>query len=304
MHRHDEAQRRPETRLCRLVAIPTPDRGHLVNSAVDLDSSPDETSSHPEPEVPPRRRDPVRTLIRGAGQTLITVGLVALLFVVYQLFVTNLFTTQHQHHLAQQIEQQWQDHPTVTPSQVQGATGAAPVLPAIKVAVGQPFAKVHIPRLDGDWVVVEGVAQKQLAQGPGHYIGTAMPGEQGNFSVAGHAISSVFLHLADLRPGDPIVVETQDYWFVYRVLGDPTTGNYRSDPSGIPGQEIVLPTGVQVISPTPDQAANAPATGVYLTLTTCTPATTATHRLIVHARLDGQPISKASMPAGPAALNG
>jgi sortase A len=231
---------------------------------------------------------------------------VALLFVVYQLFLTSFFTTQHQHHLAQQIEQQWQDHPTVAPAQPSDTATArpAPVLPPLRVAVGQPFAKVHIPRLGGDWVVVEGVSQKQLAQGPGHYIGTAMPGEQGNFSVAGHAIRSVFLDLARLRPGDPVVVETEDYWFVYRVLGDPATGSYAGDPSGIPGQEIVLPTGVQVISPTPDQASNAPATGAYLTLTTCTPATTATHRLIVHARLDGQPISKASLPAGPAALQG
>ena len=276
-----------------------------MNSAVDVDSSRHETSSPPEAPAPPRRTNWGRTLSRGIGQTLITFGLVAMLFVVYQLFVTNLFTIEHQHHLAQQIEQQWQDHPTVTaPQGSTTAAGPAPVLPAIKVSVGQPFAKVHIPRLGGDWVVVEGVSQKQLAQGPGHYIGTAMPGEQGNFSVAGHAISSVFLHLADLRPGDPIVVETQDYWFVYRVLGNPTTGSYDGDPSGIPGQEIVLPTGVQVISPTPDKAANAPATGDYLTLTTCTPATTATHRLIVHARLDGEPISKASMPAGPAALAG
>jgi sortase A len=275
-----------------------------LNSSVDLDSSTHETGRTPGPSAPARRPDRVRMLLRGLGQTLITIGLVALLFVVYQLFLTNLFTAQHQHHLAQQIEQQWQDHPTVTAPQPATTAGAAPALPAIKVAVGQPFAKVHIPRLAGDWVVVEGVSQKQLAQGPGHYIGTAMPGEQGNFSVAGHAISSVFLDLADLRPGDPIVVETQDYWFVYRVLGDPATGNVLSDPSGIPGREIVLPTGVQVISPTPDQAANAPATGAYLTLTTCTPATTATHRLIVHARLDGQPISKASMPTGPPALDG
>jgi sortase A len=54
----------------------------------------------------------------------------------------------------------------------------------------------------------------------------------------------------------------------------------------------------------PDGPAGGAPDGAYLTLTTCTPATTATHRLIVHARLDGQPISKASAPAGPAALNG
>jgi sortase A len=282
-----------------------PDAGQGIglSSAVDLDSSADGTGT-PLEAAPRRRQGGGRTLVRGLGQTLITFGLVALLFVVYQLFVTNLFTMQHQHHLAQQIEQQWQDHPTVTAPQSGTTAGAAPAVPALKVSVGQPFAKVHIPRLGGDWVVVEGVSQKQLAQGPGHYIGTAMPGEQGNFSVAGHAIRSVFLSLAQLRPGDPVVVETQDYWFVYRVLGDPATGNFLTDPSGIPGQETVLPTGVQVISPTPDKAAGDAPTGAYLTLTTCTPATTATYRLIVHARLDGQPISKASTPDGPAALDG
>ena len=277
----------------------TYDVDHAANHA------PEETSAEPVP--PPRRRgDWLRTLSRGVGQTLITIGVVALLVVVYQLWVTNLFTAQKQHHLVQQIEQQWRDQsPTVTPAPAQPAPAEAPiVLPKLTPAVGQPFALLHIPRLDGQWAVVEGVAQTQLAQGPGHYIGTAMPGEQGNFSVAGHAISSVFLSIGDLRPGDPIVVETGDYWFVYRVLGDPATGSFLGDPSGIPGQETVLPTGVQVINPTPDGPAGGPATGAYLTLTTCTPATTATHRLIVHAKLDGQPISKASAPDGPPALHG
>jgi sortase A len=107
-----------------------------------------------------------------------------------------------------------------------------------------------------------------------------------------------------MRPGDPIVVETADAWFVYRVLGDPATGSFTGDPSGIPGQEIVLPTEVSVISPTPGAAADAPATGAYLTLTTCHPKFSAQQRLIIHARLDGAPISKATSPAGPPALNG
>ena len=281
---------------------PDAGQGSRLSTAVDVDHSPDGASDRP----PRPRRDWGRTLARGLGQTLITLGLVALLFVVYQLTVVNILTDQHQHQLTQQIHQQWQDQPTVTPpAGSENPTSTAPVvLPAIKVGVGKPFAVIHIPRLGGNWVVVEGVSQQQLAQGPGHYIGTAMPGQQGNFSVAGHAIRSVFLSEGDLRPGDPIVVETADYWFVYRVLGDAAAGNYASDASGIPGKEIVLPTAVQVIAPTPDTSAGSPATGAYLTLTTCTPATTATHRLIVHARLDGQPISKASTPAGPPALHG
>jgi sortase A len=154
-------------------------------------------------------------------------------------------------------------------------------------------------------VIVEGAAQDQLAQGPGHYIGTAMPGEQGNLAIAGHRVGrgSPFLDLDQMRPGDPIVVETADAWFVYRVLGDPATGSF-DDPSGIPGQEIVRPEAVSVISPTPGGPAEGPASGAYLTLTTCHPKYSAQQRLIIHARLDGAPISKATTPDGPPALAG
>jgi sortase A len=95
------------------------------------------------------------------------------------------------------------------------------------------------------------------------------------------------------------VVETADSWFVYRVLGDPATGDYGTDPSGVPGQEIVRPSDVAVIAPTPGGAA---ATQAYLTLTTCHPKYSARQRLIVHALLDGGPISKADAPDGPPEL--
>ena len=277
-----------------------------MSSAVELETPPAEP-----PAATARRRDPVRALIRGIGQTLITFGLVCLLFVVYELWVTDLFAAREQSHLSQEIHQQWADAPTVGTSPTDPAQSAAPFTPAaIHVSVGQPFAVLHIPRLAGgdgfSRVVVEGVSQVQLAQGPGHYIGTAMPGEQGNASFAGHRVGrgSPFLDLDKLRPGDPIVVETSDAWFTYRVLGDPATGDFTTDPSGIPGQEIVLPTQVSVISPTPGGPADGPATGAYLTLTTCHPKFSAHQRLIIHARLDGAPLSKAAAPDGPAALAG
>jgi sortase (surface protein transpeptidase) len=183
-----------------------------------------------------------------------------------------------------------------------------PPPPPIEVGVGQPFAVLHIPRLGADWsrVVVEGAAEAQLAQGPGHYIGTAMPGEQGNFAVAGHRVGrgSPFLDLDRMQPGDPIVVETASHWFVYRVLGDAATGSVDGDPSGIPGRQIVRPSDVEVISPTPGGAGVDPATGAYLTLTTCHPKYSAQQRLIIHARLEGGPLSKATAPDGPPALAG
>ncbi len=243
------------------------------------------------PPVP--QGDPLwRVLVRGAGELLVTAGLVLLLFVVYEVYVTDLLNDRTQGDLTEQIHDQW-DQAAAAPENL------------VAPAVGQPLAVLHIPRLGEDYsrVVLEGVSEEQLAEGPGHYTGTALPGQQGNLAIAGHRVGkgSPFLDADELLPGDPIVVETAQNWYVYRVLGDPATGDYTTDASGIPGQQIVTPSHVSVIAPTPDAADAAPS-GAYLTLTTCHPRYSARQRLIVHAVLDGSPVSKADSPAGPPAL--
>jgi sortase (surface protein transpeptidase) len=277
----------------------------VVSTAVDLDSPARGTRS--DAGNARRRRELGRTVVRGVGQTLITFGLVALLFVVYELWVTDVLAAQQQDQLSREVEQQWADAPTVS-ARGTAPSDAAPAPAPIEVTLGQPFAVLHIPRLGADWsrVVVEGTAQVQLAQGPGHYVGAALPGEQGNFAVAGHRVGrgSPFLDLDRLQPGDPVVVETAGDWFVYRVLGDAATGDFGSDPSGIPGQQIVRPSDVDVIAPTPGGPDDGPATDAYLTLTTCHPKYSAQQRLIIHARLDGAPLSKTTAPERPPALLG
>jgi sortase (surface protein transpeptidase) len=234
-----------------------------------------------------------RTVARTLGELLVTGGLVVLLFVVYEVYVTDLLTDRRQDSLSRELQEQWEDG---------GEDAPAPR----ESLVGDAFAVLHIPRFGADYerVVLEGTTETELAQGPGHYVGTAMPGEQGNLALAGHRVGkgSPFLDLDQLRPGEPIVVETRTMWFVYRVLGDPRTGSFDGDPSGIPGQQIVGPADIDVISPTPGAAADAPATGAYLTLTTCHPRYSARQRLIIHAALDGAGTSKAELPAGPPAL--
>jgi sortase A len=235
---------------------------------------------------PPRGRGFWRTAALGAGELLVTAGLVLLLFVVYEVYVTDLLTAQRQDELSEELRDEWESAPAPEP-------GAMP-----PVAVGEPFAVLRIPRLGEDYsrVVLEGTAEAQLSQGPGHYVDTAMPGEEGNLALAGHRVGkgSPFLELDAMRPGDPIVVETADSWFVYRVLGD-------ADPTGIPGMHVVSPTAVEVVAPTPNSPAAAPS-GAYLTLTTCHPRYSARQRLVIHARLDGGAISKAQYPDGPDAL--
>ncbi|TKJ23405.1 class E sortase [Blastococcus sp. CCUG 61487] len=250
------------------------------------------------PPPPPRvvaRTRPSRWpgVIRTAGELLVTGGLVALLFVVYELLVTDVIAERTQEQLSQELYEEW-DRADVQPQEL------------TRVEIGDAFGVIRIPRLGQDYarVILEGTSETVLAQGPGHYAGTAMPGEQGNVALAGHRVGkgSPFLELDLLQAGDPIVVETVDSWFVYRVLGDAATGDLDADPSGIPGRHIVRPTDIEVISPTPEAAASAPATGAYLTLTTCHPEYSARQRLIIHARLDGGPLSKVEWPDGPAAL--
>jgi len=239
-----------------------------------------------------RRSDRWRVLTRGLGELLVTGGLVVLLFVVYELVVTDLLNERRQAQLNEQVQAEWRA-PSSTPG------GPEPT-------VGAPIAVLHIPRLGIDYrrVVLEGTTEEQLRQGPGHYVGTAMPGQQGNVAFAGHRVGkgSPFLDLDLLRPGDPVVVETAESWFVYRVLGDRGSGDFAADPTGIPGRRIIRPTELDVVSPTPGAGAEAPPSGAYLTLTTCHPKFSARERLVLHAELDGVPFSKIDVPGGPPAL--
>ena len=228
--------------------------------------------------------DLLRTVGRGVGQLMLTVGYVLILFVVYELWVTDLQSNARQDELTAELREEW-TQPAAVPAALQG---------------GEAFALLHIPRLGADYAraIVEGTGTEELEQGPGHYPGTAMPGQQGNFAVAGHRVGrgSPFLEIDELRAGDPIVVETADSWYVYRVLG-PAQG-------GVPGQQVVSPSDVSVIAPTPNGPPEGSPTGAYLTLTTCHPEYSARQRLIVHAVLEGGPVTRAEAPDGPAALRG
>ena len=247
------------------------------------------------PPQGPRGRGFWRSAALGVGELLVTAGVVLLLFVVYEVYVTDVLTAQRQDELSEDLREEWESAP-----------GVGERRPLTRVELGDAFAVLRIPRLGEDYtrVVLEGTQEEQLSQGPGHYVDSAMPGEDGNLALAGHRVGkgSPFLELDAMRPGDPVVVETADSWFVYRVLGDPATGDVDTDPSGIPGMQIVSPSAVEVVSPTPDAAASVAPSGAYLTLTTCHPRYSARQRLVVHARLDGGALSKAEYPDGPDAL--
>jgi sortase A len=225
---------------------------------------------------PPPPRQAWRTVVRGTGQTLITAGVVILLFVVYELWWTGLTTRHEQHQLLNTLHRQW----------THGVTIADPPL-------GSGIAILRIPRFGRHYafVVVQGTSTADLIKGPGHYPGTAMPGRLGNFSVAGHRTTYLhpFYNLNQLKTGDPIVLETRTTWFTYRVQDIPHTS--------AKGQEIVSPSDVAVAYPVPDQPnPHKPPTQRVLTFTSCNPRYSASQRIVVHGLLVGTQPKSAGLP--------
>ena len=124
-----------------------------------------------------RSGGPVRTTIRVIGEILITCGLVVLLFAVYEVYGKTADINNHQSQLEQQLEQNWGG----TPPAITTKPTKNPAPPP-----GGAVARLYIPKLKKHWVVVEGVTLHDIRYAPGHYPGTALPGQVGNFAVAGH----------------------------------------------------------------------------------------------------------------------
>ncbi|WP_244219027.1 class E sortase, partial [Micromonospora arida] len=217
----------------------------------------------------------LRTGIRVTGEILITFGLVVLLFAGYEVWGKSAIVDAHQNDLNNELAQAWgpTDDPTVAPSVGPSVKPSPPVR-------GKPLAGLYIPKLDKNWVVVEGVTQQDIRFAPGHYPTSALPGQVGNFSVAGHRNRATFWRLDELDEGDPIVVESKTDWYVYRVSQT----------------RIVRPTQVEVVAPVPGEP-DKKATKRMLTLTTCNPKFDNYQRLIIHAELDRTQPKSAGRPA-------
>jgi sortase A len=264
------------------------------------------------PSAPPQKRtggDVARTVLRGVGQTLITLGVVVLLFVVYEVYVTDLFGAQKQAEATSAIDQVWasaeseQTDTVVVQNPDQLVTDPRQRTPNYEASLGQGFAKMYVPAFGADYVftIIEGTDPDDLYIGPGHYTDTQLPGQQGNFAVAGHRVSkgAPFNDLGLLASCDAIVVETQDDWFVYRVLPmAEETATWADTPrahcdgvgvqtgayDGVYGREITVPSDYAQVLPVPHVNSTAvPADAERLiTLTTCHPQFSDAQRMIIH----------------------
>ncbi len=84
---------------------------------------------------------------------------------------------------------------------------------------GDAFARLRVPRLGLNLVVVNGTNSNDLRRGPGRHMETFMPGEGKLVYVAGHRTTygAPFSDIDKLEPGDAVSVELPYGTVEYRV---------------------------------------------------------------------------------------
>lgn len=163
------------------------------------------------------------------------------------------------------------EDPTLVRADSKTGDSIAGEAPASEPAAAKPkaLAKLRIPRFGADWnrIVYEGTSISRVLTplGVGHYVGTAMPGQPGNFALAAHRSGSggPFRNIDKFRSGDLVFVETASHRFTYRYLES----------------VVVEPDAVGVIAPLPVGLTKFAANNSYLTLTSCTPIHVNTDRI-------------------------
>ena len=152
---------------------------------------------------------------------------------------------------------------------------AQQVLPAPRIARAHPVASpashgaalavMRIPRFGGawKWIVSEGVDDAVIAEGPGHFPGTALPGARGNSAYAAHRAGhgDPFIDFDLLRPGDRVFLSQGRTTWTYEITTVP---------------RIIEVTDVWVLDPL---------SGRQLTLTTCWPKYGSAKRMFVRGTL-------------------
>ncbi|UQA94306.1 class E sortase [Streptomyces halobius] len=257
-------------------------RGRHSGAAVAASAAASAASADEEPAAPLSRVEARRaaraakdrpSLIasRAVGEAFITLGVLMLLFVTYQLWWTNVLAHKEAGGAANTLQHEWdkggQEKKNLT--------------------AGERFAIMYIPKLDVKVPIAEGIDKHAvLDRGMvGHYdkdsgIKTAMPWDKkGNFAVAGHRNThgEPFRYVNKLTKGDKIIVETQRAYYTYEMA------------SILPQTS---PSNVSVIGPVPP-GSGFTGPGRYITLTTCTPEFTSTYRMIVWGKMvDERPRSK------------
>jgi len=215
-----------------------------------------------------KKRPPRPTFLGVLGELLITAGLFVLLFVVWELYWTNLGANReaeaHRDTMADSFSENYD-------AGFDGS-GPDPAVPA-EVTSGDPWGMLYIPRFGPDYSVpmLDGTGPEIDSAVVGRYEDSPRPGEEGNLALAGHrqTYGAVLWDMDKLQDGDRMYVQTANGWWVYETRM----------------VHIVDPSAIEVLAPNPMDPASGEPDGSWLTLTTCHPPYTVLERMISHAEL-------------------
>lgn len=213
------------------------------------------------------------SLVGVLGEILITAGVFVLLFLGWQVWLNDIIEGAAQDTQAQQLSQSWKQSSTASGTSTSG-TNATPVVETAP-ANAQKFGILYVPRFGKNWErpIAQGVGVADVLDviGVGHYPGTAMPGQIGNFAIAAHrhAYGGGFEYLATLHVGDHVYIGTKDGWYQY---------TFRDI-------QYVQPTETAVLDPVPMEPGVA-ATERLITMTTCNPFFSTAERMIAYGTFD------------------
>ncbi|MFC3573506.1 class E sortase [Streptomyces yaanensis] len=229
----------------------------------DQDEQTDAPSPGSDSPPAPRRGGRIALAVSVFGELLITTGLVLGLFVVYSLWWTNVVADRKANQRGDKVRDHWAAEKDSGPG-------------ALDTKDGIGF--LHVPSMkNGEVLVEKGTSTDVLNDGvAGYYTDPVkatlpMTDKTGNFTLAAHrdGHGAKFHNIDKVEKGDPIVFETKDDWYVYKVFSIlPETSKYN----------------VKVLSAVPKQA-GVKKPGHYITLTTCTPVFTSEYRYVVWGEL-------------------
>ncbi|MFJ9549999.1 class E sortase [Streptomyces erythrochromogenes] len=245
------------------------------------------------------RRAGLVGVLWATAELTVTVGVVVLLLVVHQVWWTNRQATAAAQEQVRSLEQSWAREgapggeplasgPSSSSVSASASAGgsASPAAPgASSVPAPRPseraagahagaYAVLRIPRLGLVVPVAQGIDKRAVLDKGyvGQYPGTAGPGAQGNFALAGHRNThgEPFRYVNRLRAGDELIVDVRGRRYTYvvgRILSETTERD----------TGVIAPVPRSVVKP--EHGYSEP--GSYITLTTCTPEYSSKYRLVI-----------------------
>lgn len=182
--------------------------------------------------------------LRLLGELLITGSVVVFLYLIYQVWYTNLESDQASTTISEELIRSFEKSEPLPEDSLALELSAEAVL--------------YIPALDYDAFgvpILNGVSERQLASGVGKYPQSENVGQLGNYAIAGHRATygEPFARFEVLQAGDMVYVQTKDAWYSYRLFAN----------------QKIQKTEVWVIADKPEQI-EVPSERL-ITLTTCDP---------------------------------